>query len=77
MDLLLSLISSMSSEKAVEIFGKPAEKEVTTKNDRKVQELVWLVETERKLRASYILENEKGNTKIDYHCGFMDIFKNI
>ena len=53
----LSLISSMSFEKAVEVFGKPVEKEVTTKNDGKVQELVWLMEAERKLRASYILNN--------------------
>ena len=33
------------------------EKEITTKNDGKVQELVWLVEAERKLRANYILSN--------------------
>jgi len=33
------------------------EKEVKTENEEKVQELVWLVEVERKLRAKYILNN--------------------
>ena len=53
----LSVISSMSFEKAVEIFGKSIERKVNTENDEKVQELVWLVEAERKLRAKYILNN--------------------
>ena len=56
--LKITVINSpelMSFEKAVEIFGKHVEQEVTTKNGEKVQELVWLVEAGRTLRANYIL----------------------
>ena len=59
----LSAISSMSFEKAVEIFGKSIEKKVNDENGSKVQELVWLVEGERKLRAKYVLSNGNWNFK--------------
>jgi len=53
----LSVISFMSLEKAVEIFGKSIEKKVYTENNKKVQEFVWHVDAERKLRAKYVLSN--------------------
>ena len=60
--LKLSIIETVSYERAMELFGNPKQK-VFSENEegQKVQDLVWTVEEDTKLSAKYILTNKKWN----------------
>lgn len=60
--LKLSIIETVSYERAMELFGNPKQK-VFSENEegQKVQDLVWTVEEDTKLSAKYILTDKKWN----------------
>ena len=60
--LKLSIIETVSYERAMELFGNPKQK-VFSENEegQKVQDLVWTVEEGTKLSAKYILTDKKWN----------------
>lgn len=58
--LKLSVIETVSYQRAMELFGSPAQK-VFSENDKgqKVQDLIWTVVEDTKLSAKYILIEKK------------------
>lgn len=58
--LKLSVIETVSYQRAMELFGNPAQK-VFSENDKgqKVQDLIWIVVEDTKLSAKYILIEKK------------------
>ena len=58
--LKLSVIETVSYQRAMELFGNPTQK-VFSENDRgqKVQDLIWTVAEDTKLSAKYILIEKK------------------
>lgn len=60
--LKLSIIETVSYERAMELFGNPKQK-VFSENEKgqKVQDLVWTVEEDTKLSVKYILIDKKWN----------------
>ena len=58
--LKLSIIETVSYQRAMELFGNPTQK-VFSENDKgqKVQDLIWTVVEDTKLSAKYILIEKK------------------